>query len=521
MIHASENTIFLQPRQLRPKLFLIYQGYVNSIDLYGHQAFGRETEKNHPDISVASSVKYVSRAHGEFIVEGTQVYYRDVNDANGTWYKNRKLPKNESVALQNGDVLRVFSETNPSRFVTMIFATDYQEDFTWKSCPLQGIEQLFIGRQPGSSLQLANHEISRQHAVVYKSNGRWTLADYESKNGLFLNGLRLYGPTYLKQGDAFRIANLYFIFVGNFILYQEPVRLSQSKASFTSSMHVDPNNYRRSEALHNTLQIHIEERSVMIKHRKKYLLQNINMSIRSGEMVLILGGSGAGKTTFMNAVMGYEQAKGRIMYGSIDVYAEYASMKSQMGFVPQQDLLRLDDRVIDTLNDAARMKLRKLSADKRQKRIDQVLHTLGLEPEREKLVKKLSGGQRKRLSIAVEYISNPNLFFLDEPDSGLDGIMARTLMENLRSIADEGKTVMVISHGPDRATDLFDKVIVLAKSVRDDCGHLAFFGSVEEAYAFFETDTLEGVVKRINRKDEGGDGLSDEYIDKYAAYERN
>lgn len=94
--------------------------------------------------------------------------------------------------------------------------------------------------------------------------------------------------------------------------------------------------------------------------------------------------------------------------------------------------------------------------------------------------------------------------------------MARALMDNLRHIADEGKIVMVISHGPDRAADLFDKVIVLAKSVQDNCGHLAYFGTVSGAYEFFDTDTLEGVVRRINREDEGGDGMSDYYIQKYS-----
>ena len=150
-----------------------------------------------------------------------------------------------------------------------------------------------------------------------------------------------------------------------------------------------------------------------------------------------------------------------------------------------------------------------------EERVEEVMEMLGLTRERDSLVQKLSGGQKKRLSIAVELISNPGLFFLDEPDSGLDGIMARTLMENLRTIADQGKIVMVITHGPDRAVDLFDKVIVLAKSIEDNCGHLAFFGSVPQAFSFFECDSLEGVVRRINRKDEGGDGLSDHYIQKY------
>ena len=151
-----------------------------------------------------------------------------------------------------------------------------------------------------------------------------------------------------------------------------------------------------------------------------------------------------------------------------------------------------------------------------EREVIRTMDLFGLKRESESLVGKLSGGQRKRLSIAVEYIGNPSLFFLDEPDSGLDGTMARSLMENLRMIADEGKIVMVISHSPDRAFELFDQVIVLAKG-KDDTGHLVFYGSPEEACRFFETDQLEKIVKRINRIDEGGEGLADQYI---SAFER-
>ena len=118
----------------------------------------------------------------------------------------------------------------------------------------------------------------------------------------------------------------------------------------------------------------------------------------------------------------------------------------------------------------------------------------------------------------MEFIADPSLFFLDEPDSGLDGIMAAGLMENLRVIADEGKIVMVITHAPDRVAHLFDKVIVLAKSAKTNSGHLAFYGSIDAAKKFFDTDSMEGIVKRINRPDENGDGLSDFYIEKYEKY---
>ena len=115
----------------------------------------------------------------------------------------------------------------------------------------------------------------------------------------------------------------------------------------------------------------------------------------------------------------------------------------------------------------------------------------------------------------MEYIGNPSLFFLDEPDSGLDGIMAKELMTNLRQIADQKKIVMVISHSPDRAFELFDKVIVLAKGHRDVIWHLVYYGAPTDACRFFGTDTLEGIVGRVNRKDEGGEGLADYFIEQF------
>lgn len=265
----------------------------------------------------------------------------------------------------------------------------------------------------------------------------------------------------------------------------------------------------------NVLSINIEERSVSHHFQKLMLLKDIRLTIPNYSMVLILGGSGAGKTTFMNAVMGYEKAQGTILYNNINIYTEYEQMKHRIGYVPQQDLLRMNDTVYDTLLGAAQMRLSSLSDNEHRVRVAQTLQMLGLEREHNSLVGKLSGGQRKRLSIAVEYIGNPSLFFLDEPDSGLDGIMARELMENLRRIADDGRIVMVISHSPDRAFELFDRVIVLAKDSRDNCGHLVYEGDPNNACRFFGVQNLEGIVKKINRSDEGGEGLAEYFIQKY------
>ncbi|MBQ8072525.1 MAG: ABC transporter ATP-binding protein [Clostridia bacterium] len=264
------------------------------------------------------------------------------------------------------------------------------------------------------------------------------------------------------------------------------------------------------------LTVNLKERTATEFFQKKVLLRDIHMAIPQGHMVLLLGGSGAGKTTYLNAINGYEKADAEVMLNGSNLYTQYKKMQYEVGFVPQSEMMRGKDTVLNTLLDAAKLRLPKdVSAKQRRARVDEVMDIFGLQPVRNNLVEKLSGGQKKRLSISMEFISNPSLFILDEPDSGLDGVMARELFVQLRKIADTGKIIIVITHTPDRVIDLFDDVIVLAKdSART--GRLAFYGSIEEARAFFQRDTMEQIVKSVNRKEEGGDGLADDFVMKYA-----
>ncbi len=249
---------------------------------------------------------------------------------------------------------------------------------------------------------------------------------------------------------------------------------------------------------------------------KKILLKDIHMSIKPGRLVMLLGGSGAGKTTYVNAINGYEKADAKVMLNGRDVYKEYSKMQYECGFVPQSDLMRGKDTVQHTLNDYAAMRLpSEFTAKDRKDRVEEALKLFGLGPIRNSMVSQLSGGQRKRLSIAMEFLSNPSLLILDEPDSGVDGVMAKELFKQMRKVADTGRIVIAITHTPDRVIDLFDDVIILAKD-SDRTGRLAFYGTVDECRKFFGKERMEEIVKCINRPEEGGDGRADEFIIKYA-----
>lgn len=264
------------------------------------------------------------------------------------------------------------------------------------------------------------------------------------------------------------------------------------------------------------LSIDLKERTVKSNGKKRYLLKDICLNIPNKSLVLLLGGSGSGKTTLINAVIGYEKADATVLLNGADIYKDYDRVKYKIGYVPQKNLVRGKDTVIRTVSDAAALRLPKsLSKAESKDRVTDVMDLLGLTAGRGGLVEKKSGGQLRRISIAMELVTDPELFVLDEPDSGLDGVIAREIFHKLRQIADEGRIVIVISHTPDRVIDLFDKVIVLARD-SGRVGHLAFYGSPDEAREFFNKETMEGVVMSINSPDEGGEGRADELIEKYA-----
>ena len=264
------------------------------------------------------------------------------------------------------------------------------------------------------------------------------------------------------------------------------------------------------------LSVVLRSKTVRDLTKKRCLLKDISLHIPNGSLVLLLGGSGSGKTTFVNAVIGYEKADASIHLNGRDVYKEYAQVKYRIGFVPQQNLIRGSDTVKNTIMDAAAMRMdADLPAEKRAEKVEEVMDLLGLTSGSDGLVSKKSGGRLRRISIAMELVADPELFVLDEPDSGLDGVIAREIFTKLRAIADEGKIVVVITHTPDRVIDLFDKVIVLARD-SGRVGRLAFYGSPDEARAFFGKDTMEGVVMSINGPEEGGEGRADELIARFA-----
>jgi ABC-type multidrug transport system ATPase subunit/ABC-type multidrug transport system permease subunit len=229
---------------------------------------------------------------------------------------------------------------------------------------------------------------------------------------------------------------------------------------------------------------------------KRQILQELSLSVEPGELVAIAGGSGAGKSTLLEILAGLQPpSAGEVRHDGV-VRGARVSADSRIGYVPQDDIIHLEMPLRRTLRYAARLRLPAVtSAADADRVVEETMHDLDLADRAEVPVRSLSGGQRKRASIAVELLTRPHLFFLDEPTSGLDPSTAADVMRLLRRLSQRGVTVVVTTHEP-AGIDRCDRVVFLARD-----GHLAFTGSPTEARRYFGVQDLAEVYERLAGED--------------------
>lgn len=222
------------------------------------------------------------------------------------------------------------------------------------------------------------------------------------------------------------------------------------------------------------------------------VLQDVCLTVQPGELVVIAGGSGAGKTTLLEALAGLAPLeRGQVRFDGVDAHREAARFRTVLGYVPQDDIVHEELPLERTLRFSAALRLPAASGAEVDDAVARSMAELNLTDHAATRVGALSGGQRKRASLAVELLTDPRVFFLDEPTSGLDPATGADLLALLRRLADEGSTVVLTSHAV-QDLSAADRLVFLAAG-----GHLAFSGSAAQALDHFGVDRLEQVYHRL------------------------
>ncbi|OBF94397.1 ABC transporter ATP-binding protein [Mycobacterium sp. 852002-51163_SCH5372311] len=305
-----------------------------------------------------------------------------------------------------------------------------------------------IGRAIDNDIVIHDVLASRYHAYLVSTPLGTEIRDAQSANGTFVNGMRV-GSAVLTEGDVVTIGNVDLTFTNGELV-------------------------RRTEVATRTGGL--EVRDIVFTIGEKALLQNVSMIARPGTLTAIIGGSGAGKSTLSRLVAGYTTpTSGSVTFEGHNIHTEYASLRSRIGMVPQDDVVHRQLTVNQALGYAAELRLPPdtTKADRDQV-VAEVLEELSLTEHADKRVDNLSGGQRKRASVALELLTGPSLLILDEPTSGLDPALDLQVMNMLRQLADAGRVVLVVTHSL-TYLEVCDQVLLMAPG-----GKTAYLGPPDQ-----------------------------------------
>lgn len=381
--------------------------------------------------------------------------------------KNNKSFKN--FYLTEGSFAK-FPPLDPNSNGVIIVMSIGNFSDNWEQLSIDN-RKISIGSSNTCDITLPQNGIAKTHAILNFNKNKALITDNQSLNGILVNGIEI--PTsqniQLDNLDIFIIGNTKFVLFNKKIYYQileRGIRLDAIDIC----------------------------KKVRVKFKTKQISTNINMTIKPSEFIAFVGGSGAGKSTFLKCISGVNKpSSGKVLLNGEDLYENYSTLKYNIGYVPQEDIVYSNLTLFDMLNYAAKLRMPENTPKKtRIERIKEVLDIVQLENLENVYIRQLSGGQRKRASIAVELLADPSLFFLDEPTSGLDPGTERSVMKTLRKMSDMGKTIILVTHNT-LNLHLCDKVAFFGTN-----GRLCFYGPPMDALTFFGVNDFVDIYTLLN-----------------------
>ena len=411
----------------------------------------------------------------------------DLGSANGTFIGQARRPLRGGVLVAKNESLYLGSLRLPLGRLIGAAAVGAPPTAVAPAAPAKvnlSTQPILLGRDPSCDVCLALPQVSARHArLTCQAGGNVLVEDLGSTNGTFVNGARI-TQAVLQPG-------------GTLSLGSHPIQ-------------VDAAGVVQAQGVKGSIRLDAMDLVRVVTHRETKqpltLLDKVSVSIYPSELVGLMGGSGAGKTTMMLSLNGYEKpTSGRVYVNGEDLYANYDRFRGLIGYLPQDDIIHGQLTVAESLYFTARLRLPSDTTEHEiEQRITRVLDQLKLTNQKDQLIgttdeKVLSGGQRKRVNLAQELVTDPVLLFLDEPTSGLSSQDTDDVMDVLRGLADDGHTIVFVLHQPSREVfGRMDHVLFLAKG-----GRLAYFGPTSpDSYDYFQVSERKPgeLVKQVQAK---------------------
>lgn len=426
---------------------------INTVNLNKYEkdkiSFGKNLNN---DIIIDS--QNIDSNQGYFQITEHGLYIK--NDSENFILLANKDKEYNDAYMSQGNFIKIVNKDNKEQGIIILLSITENVD-EWKEYTLKTGKNT-IGCSNVADIVLPAIGVAKKHADIYMDGNKINIIDLNTVNGTYVNGIQI------SNENTHILNNLDVIIIGNskIILYEGRIYFQ----IFERGIRLDA--------------IDIVK-NVKVKFKPKQICSNVSMSIKPAEFVAFVGGSGAGKTTFLKAISGIsEPTMGKVLLNGENLYENYEELKYNIGYVPQDDIVYSNLTLHDMLSYAAKLRMPdNATKEERENRIKDVLDIVDLNDLDDSYIRQLSGGQRKRASIAVELIADPSLLFLDEPTSGLDPGTERSVMKTLRKMSKLGKTVVLVTHNT-LNLHLCDKVAFFG-----DGGKLCFYGKPEDALKFF------------------------------------
>ena len=417
--------------------------------------------------SLKLSNKLISSNHAQLVYDSkNQLHLQDLNSTNGTFLNGSKISPSKTYIVNPKDKIQLAAAEGVLIIVETLGTNSVSEDKINILDQLKTKSTIVIGRADECEVVLNSSSVSRQHAEICKqANGTYTIKDLNSTNGTFVNGYKIKGAQPISLSDK--------IFIGKLQLSLEGATkdLSEELAICVKGI----------------------EKEFINSGKKIKVLNKMDLAIPSKSLLAIMGPSGCGKTTLMNTLNGVSPAtNGKVYLFGQELISNYEYLKTQIGYVPQDDTIHRQLTVEQSLYYTAKLRLNNFTDIEIDCKIDEILDQLGVLHVKNNLISKISGGQRKRVCIALELLSEPLILFLDEPTSPLDPQTIEDFLNILKDLSKRGTTVIMVTHKPEDL-EYMDEVIFLAKG-----GNPAYFGDSKSYKNYFGVKTAVSVFSLLS-----------------------